>query len=225
MAALIQVVARQAQLTFGRGVFADELFRDCLARLQRIIGQVTYKDVNLDLNLLQTLSKTTNGGNEAPITYISLHDSLIFSMSIFIIRRGERIPLHDHPGMFGVLKVLHGSGTIRSYSALMPVSGGEAVIEAQRHPDLTVGPDSAPCCLTPTERNFHEIRALDGPLAFLDILAPPYDSVKRDCHYYSVSSSPAGEGNVRLDSVSPPRDFWCVSSTYDGPPIGPLTAQ
>ncbi|KAL3227678.1 hypothetical protein MRX96_003647 [Rhipicephalus microplus] len=192
MAALIQVVARQAQLTFGRGVFADELFRDCLARLHRIIGQVTYKDVNLDLNLLQALSKTTNGGNEAPIAYISLYDNSKFQ--------------HD-------------------YSALIPVVGGEQLVEAQRHPDLTVSPDSAPCCLTPTERNFHEILALDGPLAFLDILAPPYDGVKRDCHYYTVSSSPAGEDNVCLHGVSPPRDFWCASSLYTGPPIEPSTAQ
>lgn len=174
----------------------------------------------MDLDLLHTLSKTTNGGNAAPVTYISLYDSVVFSMSIFIIRRGERIPLHDHPGMFGVLKVLYGSGTIRSYSALMPPGSDKEVIEAQRHPDLTVGPDSAPCCLTPTERNFHEIRALDGPLAFLDVLAPPYDSVTRDCHYYNVTSSPVGEANVRLRSVSPPRDFWCGSSAYTGPPIG-----
>uniref|UniRef100_A0A6M2CQX9 Uncharacterized protein n=1 Tax=Rhipicephalus microplus TaxID=6941 RepID=A0A6M2CQX9_RHIMP len=127
--------------------------------------------------------------------------------------------------MFGVLKVLHGSGTIRSYSPLIPVVGGEQLVEAQRHPDLTVSPDSAPCCLTPTERNFHEILALDGPLAFLDILAPPYDGVKRDCHYYTVSSSPAGEDNVCLHGVSPPRDFWCASSLYTGPPIEPSTAQ
>ncbi|KAH6932909.1 hypothetical protein HPB50_010675 [Hyalomma asiaticum] len=219
MAALIQVVARQAQLTFARGFFADEAFRECLSRLQRTIGQVTCKDVNLDEKLLHALSRTTNGGNAAPVTYISLYESRVFSMSIFIIRRGERIPLHDHPGMFGVLKVLHGSGTICSYSPLMSHNGDEAVFEAQRHPDLTVAPDSAPCCLTPTERNLHEIRALDGPLAFLDILAPPYDSVERDCHYYSVTATSAEEGNVRLRRVAPPRDFWCESAPYRGPPI------
>lgn len=223
MAALIQVVARQAQLTFARSFLADEAFRDCLVRLQRTIGQVTCKDVNLDEKLLHALSKTTNGGSAAPVTYISLYESRAFSMSIFIIRRGERIPLHDHPGMFGVLKVLHGSGTICSYSAQRPHSGDEAVLEAQRHPDLTVAPDSAPCCLTPTERNLHEIRALDGPLAFLDILAPPYDGVERDCHYYSVAPPPASETTsaVRLRRVAPPRDFWCDSAPYRGPPIGP----
>ncbi|KAK8768286.1 hypothetical protein V5799_015514 [Amblyomma americanum] len=139
-------------------------------------------------------------------------------MSIFIIRRGERIPLHDHPGMFGVLKVLHGSGTISSYSAVRPPSGDE--LEAERHPDVAVSSDSAPCCLTPTERNFHEIRALDGPLAFLDILAPPYDGKVRDCHYYSVADGVAA-AVVRLRRMEPPGDFWCENATYRGPPIAP----
>lgn len=221
MAALIQGVARQAQLTFARSFVADETFCECLARLQRAIGQVTCKDVNLDEKLLHALSKTTNGGNAAPVTYIPLYEGRTFSMSIFIIRRGERIPLHDHPGMFGVLKVLHGSGTLCSYSAVRPQAScdDDAVLEAQRHPDMAVAPNSAPCCLTPTERNFHEIRALEGPLAFLDILAPPYDGVERDCHYYS----PVTDGEaVRLRRVDPPRDFWCDSAPYRGPPIGPL---
>lgn len=220
MAALIQGVARQAQLTFARSFVADETFCECLARLQRAIGQVTCKDVNLDEKLLHALSKTTNGGNAAPVTYIPLYEGRTFSMSIFIIRRGERIPLHDHPGMFGVLKVLHGSGTLCSYSAVRPQrSSDDTVLEAQRHPDMAVAPSSAPCCLTPTERNFHEIRALEGPLAFLDILAPPYDGVERDCHYYSATAD--GEA-VRLQRVEPPRDFWCDSAPYRGPPIGPL---
>uniref|UniRef100_A0A6B0V3L3 2-aminoethanethiol dioxygenase n=2 Tax=Ixodes ricinus TaxID=34613 RepID=A0A6B0V3L3_IXORI len=227
MAALIQAVARQAQATFTRSFLADEAFSDCLARLQRAASQITCKDVNLDEKMLHSISRATsyNGSDAAPVTYISLSENRTFTMSIFIVKRGARIPLHDHPSMYGILKVLYGSAKITSYSAIgrrTDAVTDELIVDAQRHPDVSVGAESNACCLTPTERNIHEIAAVDGPVAFLDILAPPYNMKDRDCHYYRVareSRHHQGSSDVQLVEVPTPHDFWCDAAPYSGPPI------
>lgn len=100
--------------------------------------------------------------------------------------------------------------------------------------------NSGPCLLTPVQDNLHQIDAMDGPAAFLDILAPPYDPDDgRDCHYYKVLQPAAqGEGTdgksneqqqveekekdeeVKwLLEVPQPEDFWCVGEPYPGPTV------
>lgn len=224
MAALIQSLARQAQATFTRSFLADEASTECLSRLQRMASQLTCKDVSLDEKLLHNMSKGTTNGVVAPVTYVSVFENRTFTMSIFIVKRGARIPLHDHPGMYGILKVIYGSAKISSYSEVRrrsPDPDSDRVdcdtIEVRRHPDETVGADASACRLTPSDRNFHEIVAVDGTIAFLDILAPPYNMKDRDCHYYRVACEQSG--TIFLSEIAPPRDFWCDSVPYVGPPI------
>lgn len=97
--------------------------------------------------------------------------------------------------------------------------------------------NSAPCLLTPVRDNLHQIDAVDGPAAFLDILAPPYDPDDgRDCHYYKVLQ-PAAEGEETdgksseqlqveekeevkwLLEIPQPEDFWCGGEPYPGPVV------
>ena len=40
---------------------------------------------------------------------------------------------------------------------------------------VTVTPESSCCILSPLQSNIHKIESVDGPAAFLDILAPPYN--------------------------------------------------
>lgn len=99
---------------------------------------------------------------------------------------------------------------------------------------------SGPCLLTPVQDNLHQIDAVGGPAAFLDILAPPYDPDDgRDCHYYKVLQ-PAGQWDgpdgksseqqqveekekdaevMWLLEVPQPEDFWCVGEPYPGPTV------
>jgi cysteamine dioxygenase len=50
--------------------------------------------------------------------------------------------------------------------------------------------DSDAITLEPNEGNYHSISAVDGPAAFLDLLAPPYDhhDNTRVCQYYTEIS-------------------------------------
>lgn len=98
--------------------------------------------------------------------------------------------------------------------------------------------NSGPCLLTPVQDNLHQIDAVDGPAAFLDILAPPYNPDDgRDCHYYKVLQTVAEEetdgksnkeqlgeekgkeGGTWLLEIPQPEDFWCGGEQYPGPAV------
>lgn len=53
------------------------------------------------------------------IYYYGLYESNFFEMSIFGFRDAQaKIPLHNHPNMFGFLKVIKGRVRVSSYSLL-----------------------------------------------------------------------------------------------------------
>lgn len=95
--------------------------------------------------------------------------------------------------------------------------------------------NSAPCLLTPVRDNLHQISAVEGPAAFLDILAPPYNPDDgRDCHYYRVletveegrTAEHQGEEEEEekeevtwLLEIPQPEDFWCGPEPYPGPAV------
>lgn len=99
--------------------------------------------------------------------------------------------------------------------------------------------NSGPCLLTPVRDNLHQIEAVDGPAAFLDILSPPYNPDDgRDCHYYRVlqtvadgetrggktSEEQQGEDKEKeeeawLLEIPQPEDFWCDGEPYPGPAV------
>ena len=194
-----------------------------------------------------------------PVTYMHICETDAFSMGVFTLGSGASIPLHDHPSMHGMLKVLYGKVSIRCFdkleqgaSATEPPVFAPPLAPSQRGSvrrarlrsvgDYSEG--SGPCLLTPLRDNLHQIDALDGPAAFLDILAPPYDSDDgRDCHYYRVLSSAAPRGAERghgaeqrdgpeekeqeqeteteswLLEIPQPEDFWCGGESYPGPTV------
>ncbi|CAH8539043.1 unnamed protein product [Heterobilharzia americana] len=173
---------------------------ESLNRLLSSLQSLTPSDVGFDVRWI-----SNSNISAAPVAYVHIMENEVFSMGIFILRPGSRIPLHDHPGMFGVLKVLIGSVRCRSFTRLknvkstdlenyepsLSVFGGSKwqltdLIIARPHQDTVLSPDHSPSLLSPVEGNLHEITPVDGPAVFLDILAPPYDHDlgTRECRFY-----------------------------------------
>ncbi|XP_049646579.1 2-aminoethanethiol dioxygenase [Suncus etruscus] len=261
MASLIQRVARQACLTFrggGRAGPRPKGFPENLSKLQSLLSQVRAED----LNIAPRLAATSPPPKSPPVTYMHIHESPGFSLGVFLLKSGARIPLHDHPGMHGMLKVLYGTVRIscldvldgdregrpqpREPRAPPPEQAFEPPLRPQERQALRAGvlrsraeytAASGPCVLTPQQDNLHQIDAVDGPAAFLDILAPPYDPDEgRDCHYYRVLEAAARPQGAPADpqgsSGSLPRDvwlletpqaedFWCEGEPYPGPKVSP----
>lgn len=263
MASLIQRIARQARLTFrgsggGRGASDRSAasgpeaqmppgFPDKLNELKRLLTQVRAEDLNIAPRKapLQPLPPSL-----PPVTYMHIYETDGFSLGVFLLKSGTSIPLHDHPGMHGMLKVLYGTLRISCMDKLEadgahrprgppPEQQFEPPLPARERAALRPGvlrsraeytEASAPCVLTPQRDNLHQIDAVDGPAAFLDILAPPYDPDDgRDCHYYRVLE-PVRPPRKEAASCELPRevwlletpqsdDFWCEGEPYPGPKV------
>lgn len=237
MSSLVQRIARQALVTFRnpprRGEEAARSFQEHHGHLQSLMSEVCAADLKLVPRKADSSPPPTRS-YQPPVTYMHICETDHFSMGVFLLKSGSSIPLHDHPGMHGVLKVLYGRVRISCFDPLeRPASPAQA---PQAHTDslrLSVlrssaeyTSESGPCVLFPDRDNLHQIDAVDGPTAFMDILAPPYDPDNgRDCHYYTVLTEAGGQGagqpgqEVWLREVSQPADFWCGAEPYPGPQV------
>jgi len=78
-------------------------------------------------------------------------------------------------------------------------------------------------CWSQIFKNLHEIESIDGPAAFLDILAPPYDMPvpgyeTRKCSYYTRLSQVA-PNIFHLQEIHSPSWYWTDSFPYTGPDV------
>ncbi|NP_001292568.1 2-aminoethanethiol dioxygenase [Esox lucius] len=234
---LIQKIARQASLTF------TDLSQSNIGDNKDLITLLTEVRA-ADLKIAPRKPNGSKSNHKPPVTYMHICETQSFSMGVFLLDSGATIPLHDHPGMNGMLKVLYGKVRIRCFDKLGK-SPDQAESQTQFVPPLqpfqkdsiwravlraTVwySEDSGPCLLTPQRENLHQIDAVEGPAAFLDILAPPYDPEDgRDCHYYkvlqtvpdAVRKAEQQEEESWLLEIPQPDDFWCGGEPYPGPKV------
>lgn len=213
----------------------------CIASASRPLVQRVYEaasagDLDETMRLMDALSAedvallppaAPRPGRTPPVGYHHVYKDEALSMGIFVIPAGAGIPLHDHPGMTVLSKLLFGSIRVTSYD--MPVDMqaaskpafslfGSPQPRASRM--LTVDSPShatvsAPCAtlrLDPNEGNIHQFDALQDTAIF-DVLLPPYDDREgRSCHYYAVEGS-------ELVEVGWPPNLAVVSREYLGPRV------
>ena len=117
-----------------------------------------------------------------------------FHASVFALATGEIIPLHDHPSLDVISKVLHGRVCVRTYEWI-----DVANLVAGERGAVVIGEDDDPFVLRKSPGTLHTVTALE-PTAFLDLFAPYYDEDARPCSYYVVDESAAGR---RRDGGAP----------------------
>lgn len=119
-----------------------------------------------------------------------------FDVAVFILPGGKSLPLHDHPKMTVLSKLLTGGLSVRAYTP-DPISPKLHLLAL----DTVKLPEHEGWFLTPTQGNIHEFAAVDTAV-ILDVLMPPYDEDKgRPCNYYTAS--PEG-GAWRLSAAPEP---------------------
>ncbi|XP_058066719.1 2-aminoethanethiol dioxygenase [Anopheles bellator] len=214
MSSLFARVFRQARVTFEQTALSDPKFAGHLQTLRRLLDQLTLADLGLDPALVAT--ETFQQPTKAPCTFVDVFQNDWFAISVFVLRENYTMPLHDHPRMYGLLRVVSGAVQIRSYTELarrdMVVTGvgGSAGDPAalRRHvlvaaePEKIISSSVGDCAmLTPSERNFHEITAIGGPAAFFDILSPPYNtSLPQHISFYRKVPVPRNLAELELGS-------------------------
>ncbi|KAK9737875.1 PCO-ADO [Popillia japonica] len=219
----ISTVLRQARLTFTS---SSETFRSNLEILKHLLDKTTAADVNLHPQFMT--ESLWMKPDKAPVTYIGIYENELLTMGIFILSPDMKLPLHDHPQMYGLIKVLFGKIKVTSFT----VSDDPSSIysndpplnfKAEKHPDEFMETVTTTCVLDPKQRNIHEIESVEGPAAFLDILSPPYCSREnpnntRKCTYFKVLEHLGG--NVfRLNEINPPNWYWNDTYLYEGPQV------
>ena len=170
-----------------------------------------------------------------PLEYLKLHECAAFAMGVFRFPERGTIPLHDHPGMTVVSKLLYGRMRVRSYDwaeagdAGVVVDGAGAATRVPRLArlvaDREIQSPNAPLSLYPSDANVHTFHALTDA-AVLDVLAPPYAvGAGRDCHYFVETplgprGEPCGENEAWLLETECPTSFEVNRGSYVGPRVG-----
>lgn len=222
----MEAIRRQAVLTFARTPHCGEIFEKNLNKLHSLMSKITSDDVSLDYDLLEKpkILATDKPRNIAPVTYVEILENTDFTINMFILRDGSCIPLHDHPLMHGILKVVHGKVSVKSFSITdeneNAINDGKLLVKPEDA--LEVGQKDDAIILRHHASNLHEIRTIGGPAAFVDVLAPPYESLvdgkPRLCHYYEEDGLHPN-GLVILKRTLRQEHFWTDLAPYLGPPL------
>lgn len=230
------MVLKQALTTFTS---KSEIFKSNLNLLTSLLDKTKAEDVNLDPMFSQ--DSFWNRPHKAPVSCIDIYEDKNVTLGIFVLKPEGQLPLHNHPEMHGLIKVLMGKIKITSYSLNTEktnvidgsVSSGDplkssrtrkkSIVTAELVSMEIVDINSQPCLLEPSHKNLHQIESVDGPAAFLDILAPPYmtqiaNNGQRQCSYYTILSQ-AAPNVFRLHEINSPSWYWCDVKPYAGPNI------
>jgi cysteamine dioxygenase len=149
-------------------------------------------------------------------------------MGVFRFPENGTIPLHDHPGMTVVSKLLYGRVRVLSYDwaeAVPSPSTTRGPRRARLVADRIIQAPIQPLSLYPDDANVHMFHALT-PAALLDVLAPPYAVGEgRDCHYFAKvplgpNGEACGENEAWLLETECPESFEVNRGTYLGPKVG-----
>ncbi|CAB3397880.1 unnamed protein product [Caenorhabditis bovis] len=105
-------------------------------------------------------------------------DDFIHGNIFGLMKKGNKVPLHDHPNMSGVMKVITGSILLRTYSILQTIRdegnpwGRNAIVRFDGEKIISSRDQVHSTFLDAQRGNIHEVIALEDNSYFLDVFLP-----------------------------------------------------
>lgn len=163
----------------------------------------------------------------APMFYADVYQSSNIHVCLFGFKdRDFVLPLHDHPDMYGFVKVLRGAVSVSSFSDVP--AGQHKNIKLNRHqrnPTTDLRPvryegqelrwSSDDCIyLGPFHGNLHSIAAVEDGTTFFDLLIPGYRD--NQCTYYEpFGKVPKRRHFCYLQKIPEPEYYYCEVLPYE----------
>ncbi|XP_054797044.1 plant cysteine oxidase 4-like isoform X3 [Prosopis cineraria] len=205
-----------------------------IQHLKNILDSMEAKDVGIDEfgSCDSAISLQEAGGSRgllcgrgfSEITYIHIHECDSFSIGVFCLPAGKTFPLHDHPGMIVLSKLLYGSVYVKAYDWIkVDNRASQRLGLAGRVVDGIMKAPQETSILFPTRGgNIHGFTALT-PCAILDVLSPQYsEELGRPSTYFSDSPFPSPSSDYALlEAILLPADLVVRAAPYLGPPVSP----
>ncbi|XP_006659505.1 plant cysteine oxidase 1-like [Oryza brachyantha] len=207
--------------------------------LQRLLDGMEAADVGIDDGESPSSSSSSSSSDDelsskdgrllparafTRITYVHIHQCADFSMGVFCFPAGATLPLHDHPEMVVLSKLLYGSVRVRSYDWVTPPppfstarkSGLARVVAAD---EVLHAPCKTSVLFPHSGGNMHAFTAVT-PCAILDVLTPPYsEELGRPSTYFNDIPIPSLPGFAFLEETDLPEDFSVAGAPYLGPEL------
>ena len=117
------------------------------------------------------------------------------------IERNQDVPLHDHPGATGMVRVLTGEVEVWQFDHAEKAadkSGDFDVLELVTHRVMQPGDIAV---LSPDRGNIHALRARSKQCSMLDYFIPPYERSKRTW-YQPVDDGWHDKARISCESIS-----------------------
>jgi len=159
------------------------------------------------------------------ITFVPLHESDQFTIAMFLFPPHAKMPLHNHPGMNVLSRVLYGKLQVRSFD-FIKVPGKQNFTKDEARLAKLVENDKIISSETPTHitypadgGNIHSFTSLTTSALF-DILAPPYNNMDRTCTYFHESDIEHDDieelKNMAIELDESEKRVWLIPSSADG---------
>uniref|UniRef100_A0AAF5PV35 Uncharacterized protein n=2 Tax=Wuchereria bancrofti TaxID=6293 RepID=A0AAF5PV35_WUCBA len=215
---------RLAQLKLSNTITDDDnaVEREILSeRACRLVSTLTLDMIGAILPDRLGLESMT-----APMYYVDIYESEHIHACLFGFKSCNfMFPLHDHPDMYGFVKVLRGALAINSYTKLSHdeqkilkrtkwnTLSSNVVIA--RFEGITNRWHSDDCVyLGPKFGNIHSLTPLEDGAAFFDLLMPGYGD--KPCTYFkNVIQNPKLKQACLLQKIAEPEDYYCQLLPYE----------
>lgn len=188
---LLQAIVKQCNITFKQANYKGPNYDANLKYLQNLTSQVTKEHLNV---------KRPSKPLPSPgIAFANIINNDVLTVGLFYISKGKHIPLHDHPEMTVITKLLYGRVEIKAHDLVVDESNNKNVLihgnggigsiyRATRATskildESEVDEHKRIHTTLPRTGNIHSFIALSD-CCIIDIIGPSYKAGVRDCHYY-----------------------------------------